>query len=198
MALNIPENTNFTNAALNDFESDELFLMQDIESITNTLSNKTFAHRLISKNDIIINDTTTELTFYSYTSSSDARYDDREFKDLLIDSDAARKSIEEMRQFKALQRINDDVKLNKSNRLVFKFEIEDTKSVDSIELETPLEMIIFHIVEANTPFLLSLADLDRLRIYFNNLTNELIQDRPQTELKNRHPVIRRYEHAFLL
>ncbi len=118
-----------------------------------------------------------------------------------------------MRQFKTLQRIN-DVKLNKSDRLVFKFEIEDTKSVDSIKLEISLEMIIFHIVEINISFLLSLADLDRLRIYFNNLTNELIQNsstdilqidmkndrcQAQIDMKNdRYSMIRRYEHVFFL
>jgi hypothetical protein len=70
-------------------------------------------------------------------------------------------------------------------------------------------MIIFHIVETNISFLLSLADLDRLRVYFNNLTNELIQDPPtiilQIDMKNdryakndRYSVIRRYEHAFLM
>ncbi len=103
-----------------------------------------------------------------------------------------------MRQFKTLQRIIDDVKLNKSDRLVFKFEIEDIKSTDSIKLEISLETIIFHIVEINISFLLSLVDLDRLEIYFNNLTNELIQNRSQIDLKNRYSVIRRYEHAFLL
>jgi hypothetical protein len=121
-----------------DFESNELFLVQDIESIINTLANKIFAHRLISKNDITINDITVEFTFYSYITSSESRYDDREFKGLLIDSDTTRKSIEEMKQFKTLQRIN-NVKLDKSDRLVFKFEIENTKSVDSIKLETLTE-----------------------------------------------------------
>jgi hypothetical protein len=186
-------NTNLTNV---DLESDELFLVQDIEFIINTLSNKTFAHCLIAKDDII--EIFLEVVLYSYTSFSDSRYDDREFKSLLIDSNAARKSIERMRQFKALQRISDDVKLNKSDRLAFKFEIEDTKSVDSIELETSLRMIIFHIVEINISFLLFLVDLNRLGVYFNNLSNELIQDRPQIDLKNRHSVIRRYEHVFLL
>jgi hypothetical protein len=200
-------NADLISASLNDFESNELFLtsidqIDDVELITSTLSNKTFAHRLTSKNDIIINDTTIELTLYSYTSSSDSRYDDREFKSLLIDSDAARKSIEEMKQFKTLQRIN-DVKLNKSDRLIFKFEIEDTKSVDSIKLETSLEMIIFHIVETNTSFLLLLVDLDRLKVYFNNLTNELIQNSItnilQIDMKNdRYSIIKRYEHVFLL
>ncbi len=104
-----------------------------------------------------------------------------------------------MRQFKTLQQVfNDDVKLNKSNQLTFKFEIEDIKSIESIKLETSLKMITFYIVETNISFLLSLTDLDRLKVYFNNLTNELIQNRSQTDLKNRHSVIRRYEHVFLL
>jgi hypothetical protein len=194
MTLSIPASLDADLTSV-DFESDELFLIQDIEFITSTLSNKTFAHRLIAKDDTI--EVLIELISYSYITSSESRYDDREFKSLLIDLDAARKSIEEMRQFKTLQRIN-DVKLNKSDRLVFKFEIEDIKSIDLIELETSLRMITFHIVEANISFLLSLADLDRLRVYFNNLTNELIQNRlqidlknrSQNDLKNRHSVIR--------
>ncbi len=124
-----------------------------------------------------------------------------------------------MKQFKALQRVH-DVKLNRANQLTFKFEIEDTKSVDSIELKISLKMIIFHIVETNISFLLFLADLDRLNIYFNNLTNELMQDRfsltsrsttiilqidmkndcyqTQIDMKNdRYSMIKRYEHVFL-
>jgi hypothetical protein len=192
LSISASLNANLTNV---DFDSDELFLVQDIEFITNTLSNKTFAHRLIAKDDTI--EILIELISYSYITSSESRYDDREFKNLLINLNAARKSIERMRQFKTLQRVH-DVKLNKSDRLLFKFEIEDIKSIDSIKLEISLEMIIFHIVETNISFLLSLVDLDRLRIYFNNLTNELIQNLSQTDLKNRHSMIRRYGHAFLL
>ncbi len=211
-------NANSISAFLNDFESDELFLtsidqIDDVEFITNTLSNKAFAHRLTAKDDTI--EVFIKLISYSYITSSESRYDDREFKGLLIDSDAARKSIEKMGQFKALQRI-DDVKLNKSNRHIFKFEIENISFVESINLETSLETITFHIVETNISFLLFLADLDRLSVYFNNLTNELMQDRSaainilqidmkndcsqtQIDMKNdRYSMIRRYEHAFLL
>jgi hypothetical protein len=110
-------NTNFISASLNDFESDELFLISidqidDVEFIINTLSNKTFAHRLIAKDDIV--EILIKFISYSYITSSESRYDDREFKSLLIDSDAVRKSIENIKQFKTLQRIN-DVKLNKSD-----------------------------------------------------------------------------------
>ncbi len=139
---------------------------------------------------------------YNYTSFTDSRYDDRDFKNLLINLDAARKSTEKMRQFKTLQRI-DYVKLNKSNRHTFKFETENISSVESINLETSLETITFHIVEINISFLLFLADLDRLSVYFNNLTNELIQNSStnilQIDMKNdRYSVIKRYEHVFLL
>jgi hypothetical protein len=65
-----------------------------------------------------------------------------------------------------------------------------------VELNTPLGVITFHIVGVNTPFLLCLDDFDRLDIYFNNLINEIIQYEQSKE--KRHPVIRRYGHAFLL
>jgi hypothetical protein len=103
MTLNISEslNTDFTHAVLNDFESDELFLISidqidDVEFIINTLSNKTFAHRWISRNNIILA-SNIELVSYSYNLLTDSRYDDREFKDLFIDSNATRKSIERIR-----------------------------------------------------------------------------------------------------
>ncbi len=65
-------------------------------------------------------------------------------------------------------------------------------------------MIIFYIVEINILFLLSIVDFDRLRIYFNNLINELIHDRLiiiifQIDMKNdRYSMIKRYEYVLLL
>jgi hypothetical protein len=45
---------------------------------------------------------------------------------------------------------------------------------------------------AKTPFLLSLADMDGLGVYFNNLTNTLVTS------KGNVPVVRRFGHSFLL
>jgi hypothetical protein len=53
ITLSTSESAHLINTFSNNFESDELFLVQDIEFIINTLSNKTFAHRLTTKNDII-------------------------------------------------------------------------------------------------------------------------------------------------
>jgi hypothetical protein len=45
---------------------------------------------------------------------------------------------------------------------------------------------------AKTPFLLSLADIDKLGVYFNNLTNRIIT--PTGEAL----IVRRFGHSFLL
>ena len=45
---------------------------------------------------------------------------------------------------------------------------------------------------AKTLFLLSLADIDKLGVYFNNLTDTLITSQGNV------PVVRRFGHCFLL
>ncbi len=184
-----------TDIKLIEFESDELFLtsfdeFQDIESFTSALADKAFQHRLISID--IINSFIDES--FNYISTTNSRYDDIEFKDILVNCDAADRSIEDMNQFKALQRIsNDNVALNKKTiDSSIKFEIDNTLILKFVELDTSFEMITFHIIKINILVLLCLNDFDRSDIYFNNLINEIVQH------EQRHLVIRRYDHAFLL
>ena len=42
------------------------------------------------------------------------------------------------------------------------------------KVTTPIGIIKFYIIKANTPFLLYLVDIDYLKVYFNNLKNILI------------------------
>jgi hypothetical protein len=164
-------------AKLIEFESNELFLtfldeLQNIEFITSSFANKTFEHRLISKN--IINACINES--FIYISIIESRYDDREFKNILMNCDAARRSTAEIKQFTVLQRLNDSIKLNKSTvESKIQFEINSILIMSTIELNTSLKQLIFNIIEINTLFLLCLVDLNRLEVYFNNLTNELVQ-----------------------
>ncbi len=184
-----------------EFESDELFLtsfdeFQDIESLTSALADKAFQHHLISKN--IINTLINESFDFTYISITDSRYDDSEFKRILINCDAADRSTDDMKQFKALQRISNNLALNKKTiESSIKFEIDNTLILGFVELNISLEVITFHIVRMNISFLLCLDDLNRLNIYFNNLINQMIQHE-YISMKQRHFVIRRYEHAFLL
>jgi hypothetical protein len=97
-----------------EFESDELFLISfdelsifNIELIINAFANKTFQHRLIFKN--MINALINESFDFTYISITDSRYDDTEFKDILVNCDVADRSTNDMSQFKALQRISNEM-----------------------------------------------------------------------------------------
>ena len=60
-----------------------------------------------------------------------------------------------------------------------------TFSSGTINVQTPLGRIQFHIVPTDTPFLLCLQDMDRLDVCLDNLANVLIQG------KKKIPIIRK-------
>jgi hypothetical protein len=64
------------------------------------------------------------------------------------------------------------------------FGISLTALIRSITVKTLIGLVDFHIVKADTPFLLYLADMDRLQVYYNNITDTLIG--PTTTLGNKH------------
>lgn len=57
----------------------------------------------------------------------------------------------------------------------FIFEIRSTLFISIDNLDTPLRIIIFHIVQVNIPFLLCFANINKLKAFFNNLINEIVQ-----------------------
>ncbi len=171
-----------------EFVNSSLITSSLAKSFINSLANKAFEHRLILKN--ITNVFVNESFDFIYTSIIESRYNDREFKDILMNCDAAKRLTAEIEQFTALQRLNDSIQLNKSIvESKIQFDIDSISIMSTIELNISLEQLIFHIVEINTSFLLCLVDLNRLEMYFNNLTNELMQKRLiiiilQTDMKN--------------
>ncbi|KAI0996724.1 hypothetical protein K3495_g11457, partial [Podosphaera aphanis] len=56
--------------------------------------------------------------------------------------------------------------------------------------------ITFHITKSTTPFLFCLADMDKMKVHYNNLTDFLIQQTKNGE--RMYPIIRKYGHPFLL
>ncbi|KAM4065230.1 Dimer-Tnp-hAT domain containing protein [Hirsutella rhossiliensis] len=61
---------------------------------------------------------------------------------------------------------------------------------------TPLAQITFHILQTPTPFLLCLADMDRLGIYFNNITDTINCSNHCTNRPTSIPVIRKWGHPW--
>ena len=122
-----------------------------------------------------------------------SRYSTGVFMGIMIDTGAANRSTAGQDQFLALQKIQ-DVKLDKSRKGEAKvqFGIGATESLGTADVMTPIGKVTFHVVPADTPFLLSLKDLDDLGATFDNLKNVLIQKEKRT------PIIRSYGHAWML
>ena len=123
-----------------------------------------------------------------------SRYDFFKFKNFFIDLKTATKSNANIDQFETLQRIDNSITINHNTTksINFIFEMNTTLSIDQINFNTFIKSIIFHIIIKNTFFLLCLIDFDRLKTYFNNVKNQLIQS------NRTFSVFRRYDHVFFM
>ncbi len=73
------------------------------------------------------------------------------------------------------------------------FGIGSISSIGSVVIRTPIGQVEFYIIPIKTPFLLSLANMDKLGVYYNNVTNSIL-----TSTGVAVPVVRRFGHPFLL
>lgn len=100
------------------------------------------------------------------------QYNNSEFKRLLINSSTTTKFIGGFGQLKALQEvwfIEIDKTTVKSTSFVFEF--GNTFFIGIVNLNKSLQMIVFHIIQVNTLFLLCLVNINKLRTFFNNFIN---------------------------
>jgi hypothetical protein len=117
------------------------------------------------------------------------------FYDIMIDSNASIQSIVNYEQYLAfIKNIFIDLNRTKTDIVNVQFEIESIASIESLIIDISFEIMKFHVIKIDTFFLLSLADMNRLKIYFNNVENILFMI-----IKNRDlSIIRRFDHDFLL
>ena len=133
---------------------------------------------------------------FAFIMNQAEHYSSKEFYDILIDTGAAMNSTAGYAQYQAYNDLtNGQANLNRSTASQVKVQFgsgSSISSIGSIVVNSPVGDIEFHIVETNTPFLLSLHNMDRLKVYLNNVSNLLIT--PSTTI----PVVRRFGHPFLL
>ena len=111
----------------------------------------------------------------------------------MIDIGALKKSIAGYRQYLAYRKIyNTAVNILKASTINVQFGISSTSFISSIIINTLISNIKFYIIKANTFFLLYLADIDILKVYYNNLKNILV-----TPIK-LVLVVHQFSHPFLL
>jgi hypothetical protein len=132
-----------------------------------------------------------------YSFLTEHRYSTNTFVGVLIDTGAAEVSTAGYAQYLAYRRVAKGaiIDLSTTGQASIRFGAGDPlDSIGSIDVETPVGNIQFHIVEAMTPFLLSLKDMDQLGVYFDNTKNMLIRKDPYMTA----PIVRRFGHPFLM
>jgi hypothetical protein len=136
----------------------------------------------------------TSTTQEAFTTDESKRYNSSRFFGIMIDTGASRKSTVGYDQYLAYCTIIHQIPIDKTTEsaVTVKFGIGTTSSIGSIEVASPIGKAEFHIVLADTPFLLSIADMDRLKTYLDNTRNVLVT--PQGEVA----VVRQFGHPFLL
>ncbi|KHJ30810.1 hypothetical protein EV44_g3573 [Erysiphe necator] len=151
------------------------------KKILRDLNDKAFLHALTGSTNTLA------------TNNSDMRYGPNVFFGIMIDTGAAKKSTVGQCQYQAFQKISDvHLDTTTAGAAKIQFGIGNTTSIGSIIVNTPFGHVKFHVVNADTPFLLSIADMDKHGVYLNNIKNILVSP-TQT-----FPVTRRFGHPFLL
>ncbi|RAL61913.1 hypothetical protein DID88_002402 [Monilinia fructigena] len=127
-----------------------------------------------------------------YTASNE-RYNDDKFFGIMIDTGAAQRSTVGYNQYLAWKKI-EDVEYDKTTagQVTVQFGIGATTSIGSFYIKLPFGDVEWNVMEADVPFLLCLADMDRLKFKYDNLDDVAITP------KGVYPVYRRFGHAFLL
>jgi hypothetical protein len=191
--------------------------MKNPQSMIIDLTNRSFSHYLIDfhtrmndqnsvhfqislKKEFFILHTdmkNTNSDSFAYVMISD-RYISEKFYEMMIDSSASTKSTAEYDQYLAFKKnkidSSVDLDLSRADAVNVQFGIESASSIESLTIDTSFEIVKFHVIKTDTSFLLSLADMNRLKVYFNNVENILIMIIQNRKLS----IIRRFDHGFLL
>jgi hypothetical protein len=131
--------------------------------------------------------------FNADTSRSNARYSEYQFQGIIIDTGASGLSTVGLPQLKALQKLMPDIILDTSGiQQTVRFGIGQDQSLGTVNVPTPIGTITFHVVPADTPFLMCIQDMDNMGVKIDNLQNLLIQ-RGKTV-----PIVRKWGHPFML
>jgi hypothetical protein len=157
-------------------------------SVSAELANKACAHLLTTPTDA------TEADPFVYSTTAKSRYTSTVFVGIMVDTDASKESTADYRQFQALQRVDQTIRLDTltKGQVSVQFGISMAFSIETVEVDSLIGKVHFYVVHANTPFLLCLADIDSLQVYYNNLKDIIITHTGAVQ------VVRRFGYLFLL
>jgi hypothetical protein len=153
--------------------------------------------------------TNTAFLYRTTQETPNAPYDDREtiqadhfvldgryrttYQGELWDTGAAKVSTVGKEQLEAYLKENPrtEVQWNKTKATISFGGQNPVQSLGSARIHNPLGTVTYHILDTPTPFLLSLADADRLGAYYNNVLDVIVRKDSTTI-----PVVRKWGHPF--
>ena len=110
---------------------------------------------------------------FAYTTTS--RYTFDEFYGVIINIKVSKRLTAGYRQYLTYKKTyNTIINTSKAGAINIQFGISSTLFIGSITVNTPVGNIEFHIIKADTPFLLCFVNIDILKVYYNNLKNVLV------------------------
>jgi hypothetical protein len=130
--------------------------------VSTELANKACAHLLTTLTNATGPVTEADLFVYSTTATS--RYTSTVFVGIIVNTSVSKKSTAGYKQFQALQRVNQTIRLNTltKRQVSVQFGIGMAFSIGTVKVDSLIDKVHFHVVHADTPFLLCLADIDSL------------------------------------
>jgi hypothetical protein len=153
------------------------------------LTDQAFLHHLTTQDIYNVKDDSIPATQFLI----EDRYSRLTFQGILPDTGAANVSTAGREQLMALQREDPRVELDKqtAGQASIKFgKGPPVTSLGTTKIKTPIGTITFHILDTPTPFLLCLADMDRLGVYLDNTRNEMVCG------TMRMPIVRKWGHPW--
>jgi len=136
-------------------------------NITTVLANRSFIHLVAPKNHSASTPITDVIDYkqdpFAYITTE--RYTPKEFYSVIIDIGASKKSTIGYGQYLAYRTTannNTDINTMQTRAVNVQFGIGLTALIRSVIVKTLIGLVNFYIVKADTPFLLCLADIDRL------------------------------------
>ncbi|KAF1937538.1 hypothetical protein EJ02DRAFT_426545 [Clathrospora elynae] len=173
-------------------EVDQFFLEEEEEDYrlaVKYLTNQAFLHHVTGEDIYRYTEPTTPATQFLI----EDRYSRITYQGILPDTSASNISTAGKEQFQALQSEDPTVTLDTSTSGKASVQFGKgsvTTSIGTAHVSTEVGKIKFEVLDAPTPFLLCLKDMDRLQVYFNNTTDQLVQG------KATFPVIQKWGHLW--
>lgn len=134
----------------------------------------------------------------SNTFTLSGRYGSDIFRGVMLDTGASTISTAGYAQAQAYMRdFNAKMDTSKAGEVTAQFGVGDARSIGKLEVMTPIGRVTFYVMDTDIPFLLCLQDMDRLKVFFNNLTDEVIL-KDEKSVEKSVPVVRVFDHPFLV